>query len=86
MVLTGTVRADERAPGTPGGFELGVTELHVVQLAGEYPISPKEHGVEFLMDRAICGSAPRASGQCCGCAPPLCVPFANGWTATAIWR
>ena len=51
VVLTGTVRADERAPGTPGGFELGVTELHVVQLAGEYPISPKEHGVEFLMDR-----------------------------------
>ncbi len=48
--VTGTVRADPRAPGTPGGFELGVADLRVVQVASEYPISPKEHGVEFLMD------------------------------------
>jgi len=50
LVVTGTVRADERAPGIPGGFELGVSDLHCVQLIGdEYPITPKEHGVEFLM-------------------------------------
>jgi asparaginyl-tRNA synthetase len=50
LVVTGTVRDDERAPGVPGGFELGVRELEVVQLVDEeYPITPKEHGVDFLM-------------------------------------
>lgn len=47
IVVTGTVRADTRAPG---GFELSVTGLEVVQEAAPYPITPKEHGVEFLMD------------------------------------
>ena len=50
FTITGTVRADERAPGIPGGFELDVTDLSVVQESAEYPIAPKEHGVEFLMD------------------------------------
>jgi len=50
IVVTGTVRADERAPGYPGGYEMGLTDLRVVQLAHEYPITPKDHGVEFLMD------------------------------------
>lgn len=50
LILTGKVRADERAPGVPGGFEVGITSLEVVQDVAEYPISPKEHGVEFLMD------------------------------------
>jgi len=48
--ITGTVRADPRAPGTPGGHELGVTEVKVLQLTEDYPITPKEHGIEFLMD------------------------------------
>lgn len=47
LIVTGLVRADERAPG---GYELGATDLQVVQLAQEYPITPKEHGIEFLMD------------------------------------
>jgi asparaginyl-tRNA synthetase len=50
VVVTGAVRADERAPGTPGGYEIGITALEVIQQADEYPIQPKEHGVEFLMD------------------------------------
>ncbi len=50
LVITGTVKADPRAPGIPGGFELDVTGLQVVQESAEYPIAPKEHGVEFLMD------------------------------------
>jgi asparaginyl-tRNA synthetase len=51
LIVTGVVKADPRAPGVPGGFELDVRDLHVTQEAGEdYPISPKEHGVEFLMD------------------------------------
>ncbi len=50
LVITGTVRADERAPGIPGGYELDVNALEVVQESAEYPIGLKEHGVEFLMD------------------------------------
>ena len=45
--LTGEVKADDRAPG---GYELGVSELELGSLAQEYPIQPKEHGVEFLLD------------------------------------
>ncbi len=45
--VSGVVRADQRAPG---GFELLVRDLQVVQLAEPYPITPKDHGVEFLMD------------------------------------
>lgn len=48
--VTGTVKADERAPGFPGGFELGITHIEAIQVSDEYPISPKDHGVEFLMD------------------------------------
>jgi asparaginyl-tRNA synthetase len=50
LVVTGVVRSDPRSPGIPGGFEIGVNNLKVIQLAAEYPITPKEHGVEFLMD------------------------------------
>jgi asparaginyl-tRNA synthetase len=46
-VLRGRVRKDERAPG---GYELDAIELSVLQLAPEYPIGPKEHGVAFLLD------------------------------------
>jgi len=47
-MLEGLVRAEPRAPG---GYELEVTRVIPVQIAPEYPISPKEHGVAFLMDR-----------------------------------
>ncbi len=47
VIISGTVRADQRAPG---GFELTLGELEIVQLAEPYPITPKEHGVGFLMD------------------------------------
>ncbi len=51
LIITGLVRADARAPGVPGGYELDVRSLQVVQEAAEdYPIGPKEHGIEFLMD------------------------------------
>ncbi len=50
LILTGTVRKDERAPGLPGGYEVGIKQVEVVQDAVDYPIGPKEHGVEFLMD------------------------------------
>jgi asparaginyl-tRNA synthetase len=47
VVARGIVREDRRAPG---GFELGLRGLSVIQTAQPYPITPKEHGVEFLMD------------------------------------
>jgi len=50
IIATGTVRTDSRAPGYPGGYEVGLRDLQIVQLAQEYPITPKEHGIEFLMD------------------------------------
>lgn len=50
LILTGVIRADARAPGIPGGYEIGVLDLEIVQIAAEYPITPKEHGVEFLQD------------------------------------
>jgi len=48
--VTGKVRADKRAPG---GFELDVSNVEVLQHIppeSPYPITPKEHGIEFLMD------------------------------------
>ncbi len=45
--VTGVLRKE---PRSPGGFEMGVRSLKVVSVAEPYPISPKEHGVEFLME------------------------------------
>lgn len=50
LIVTGTVRADNRAPGIPGGFELAIQTAQILQNVADYPISPKEHGIEFLMD------------------------------------
>src|SRR6476469_2863170 len=50
VVVEGTVRADKRAPG---GYELDVSNVQIVQRVPDtdpYPISLKEHGVDFLMD------------------------------------
>lgn len=50
VIVTGLVKKDERAPGYPGGYELSVKGIELVQMAHEYPITPKDHGPEFLMD------------------------------------
>jgi asparaginyl-tRNA synthetase len=50
LIVTGTVRANNRAPGIPGGYEIGIEEVDLLQDAIDYPITPKEHGVDFLMD------------------------------------
>ncbi len=44
--VTGLVRKEDRAPG---GYELAVSGLEVIHNAQDYPITPKEHGVDFLM-------------------------------------
>ncbi len=45
--IVGSVVADDRGMG---GVEVQVSGLHVIQISKDYPITPKEHGVEFLMD------------------------------------
>jgi len=47
LIIEGQVRADRRAPG---GYEIDVSTLHVVGESRDYPITPKEHGVDFLLD------------------------------------
>lgn len=47
LYVKGIVREDERAPS---GYELTITGVEIIQIAEEYPITPKEHGTEFLMD------------------------------------
>jgi asparaginyl-tRNA synthetase len=47
LEIQGVVREDKRAPG---GYEVTVKSLKVFQVAGPYPITPKEHGTAFLME------------------------------------
>lgn len=47
IAVTGEVREDARAPG---GYELTVSGVELIGASDEYPIQPKEHGVEFLLD------------------------------------
>ncbi|MBN2416608.1 asparagine--tRNA ligase [bacterium] len=47
LEVTGNVSPDKRAPS---GYELQVTRVKAVQIARDYPITPKEHGTAFLMD------------------------------------
>jgi len=51
VIVSGRIRSESRAPG---GFEIGVTRVEVVQsvpASEPYPIQLKEHGVDFLLDR-----------------------------------
>ena len=47
LEITGVLRADKRAPG---GYELDVKSINIIQIAENYPITPKEHGIDFLLD------------------------------------
>ena len=47
VAVGGVVREDARAPG---GYELTVSDVELIGASDEYPIQPKEHGVEFLLD------------------------------------
>jgi len=47
LFMRGQVRKDQRAPG---GYEINVSEIKIVQVAHKYPITPKKHGVSFLMN------------------------------------
>jgi asparaginyl-tRNA synthetase len=47
LTINGVLHEEKRAPG---GYELIVKELNILQIAEDYPITPKEHGVAFLME------------------------------------
>ncbi|PYQ14517.1 MAG: asparagine--tRNA ligase [Acidobacteria bacterium] len=47
LEVSGTVRKEPRAPG---GYEMGLKDVTVIHAAQDYPITPKEHGPEFLLD------------------------------------
>src|SRR5690606_32911768 len=48
LIVQGTVRSDERSAG---GVELEGSSLELLHASTDYPITPKEHGVDFLMER-----------------------------------
>jgi asparaginyl-tRNA synthetase len=48
LIVTGTARADKRAPS---GYEIDVKSFDIVGTSHDYPITPKEHGVDYLLDR-----------------------------------
>lgn len=51
VIITGSVREDKRAPGIPGGYEVGIKDLKIVQAAEpDYPMALKDHGVDFALD------------------------------------
>ncbi|HPO63143.1 MAG TPA: asparagine--tRNA ligase [Candidatus Kapabacteria bacterium] len=47
LIITGTVKQEDRSPG---GFEIDVTNLEIVQISKDYPITPKDHGDSFLIE------------------------------------
>lgn len=47
LIVRGRVKEEKRAPG---GHELNIEDLEIIQIAQEYPITPKEHGIPFLME------------------------------------
>ena len=64
VIITGPVREDKRAPGIPGGYEVGIKDVKIVQEAQpDYPMSLKDHGPDFALDHPTCGSVCKASGQ-----------------------
>ncbi|GAF86081.1 unnamed protein product, partial [marine sediment metagenome] len=46
LTVTGTVRADQRSVG---GYELAVTDAQIIAQSNDYPITPKSHGIDFLL-------------------------------------
>ncbi len=51
VIVTGVVQENPKAEkSVPQGYELAITAVEVLQIASDYPITPKEHGTDFLMD------------------------------------
>jgi len=48
LYVTGVVREE---PRSPSGYELTVTGVDIIQITEDFPITPKEHGIDYLMDR-----------------------------------
>jgi asparaginyl-tRNA synthetase len=66
LIITGKVRAETRAAG---GFELDVEAAEILQRVSEadpYPITPKDHGIDFLWITGICGCVRNGRLRFCG--------------------
>jgi asparaginyl-tRNA synthetase len=51
VTIQGTLRQDARAPGIPGGYEIGIKDLKIIQSAEpDYPMALKDHGADFALD------------------------------------
>lgn len=89
VMITGEIREDTRSKF---GYEIGVSDVQVVGESHEYPITPKEHGTDFLMDRSsACSYLNPESDNNLGCCRPLGAPLANKTelryaVTVRIWR
>jgi len=85
VIVTGQARADERAPGIPAASRLDVTDLEVVQLVtDEYPITLKEHGIDFLLSNRHLWIRSSRQWPHSGCGLRSSRRSATGWTTTAL--
>lgn len=50
FIATGVVKENAKSPSIPKGYEIAIEAVEVLQAVDNYPITPKDHGVEFLMD------------------------------------
>ena len=81
IAVQGTVKRDARSPL---GYELVLENIVLISEAKDYPISLKEHGVDFLLDhRHLWLRTPR-QGLSCGYATPWSRPCGIGWTAAGF--
>ena len=68
MFVTGIVKEDERSKF---GYELDITDIEVIGESQDYPITPKEHGTDFLMTTATCGCVHANKSLSCKSVMPL---------------
>ena len=64
LAVTGTVREEKRAPG---GYEMAASSVEILGSSENYPISPKDHGVDFLMGLRHLWMRRRSSTLFCAC-------------------
>jgi asparaginyl-tRNA synthetase len=80
IVIKGTVRADSRARG----YEIDVITAEVLQQVHDYPITPKEHGTEFLMDHRHLWLRSRRQHAVLKVRHTVVQAVRNFWTTTAL--
>ena len=88
VIISGPVRADQRAPGIPGGYEIGVKKIEIVQTAeADIRCHSRITAWTSHSTTVTCGSVCRVNGRSCACARRSWRRRANGWTPTvsSLW-